>query len=315
MASYNYVESNNASYNPSANYNQLDVNANVGGLQAAIMTYSGFNGTGNPGWSIGGRLQAIGVTQDAIGVFATASGLGTGASPGSGYTSTVNYSAGGYFQGNGNWAFVSLDAATDRKIIGTGSVSEIISTPQHGRITLTCPESPEYWYIDYGSVQMVNGKAHVDLDPVLVDICVIDDNNPIKVICQPNMEYCNGVAVINKTEKGFDIVEMNGGTHSGEIDFQIVAKPKTNYGEGRFAQAPGPAWLKADEEPQAAKTENQLEGKKIFHWPADWDVYNYNPEDFVRVGDVIPAGPNMGKVKLGNGKYGPASATRYKLTD
>lgn len=304
MANYNYVESNNVTYNPNASYSQLDVNADVAGLQCAIMTYSGYNGSSNPGWSIGGRLQAIGNTQDAIGVFATASGQGWGAAPLSGFSSTVGYSAGGYFEANGWWSFVALDAATNRKIVGTGSVSEIISTENHGRITLTCPESPEYWYIDYGSVEMVNGKAHVDIDPILADVCVIDKNNPLKVICQPNMVYCNGVAVINKTESGFDIVEMNDGTHSGEIDYQIVAKPKTNYGEGRFPQAPGPAWMKSDQEPEAAKAENQLTGKEIYRWAKDWDVYNYNPEDYVQIGDVIPAGPHAGKIKLGNGKYG-----------
>ena len=314
IANYNYVVSSSTSYNPDASYSQLDVTANIPGLQSALMTYSGFAGTGNPGWSIGARLQAIGVSQDAIGVFASASGLGSGAAPTTGYSSTVSYSAGGYFQGNGNWAFVSLDAATDRKIIGTGTVSEIISTPDHGRITLTCPESPEYWYVDYGTVSMINGRAHVDLDPILIDICFIDEVNPLKVICQPNMEYCNGVAVINKTAKGFDIVEMNGGTHSGEIDFQIIAKPKTNYGEGRFPQAPGPAWLKADKEPTASKAENQTTGKDIFKWKSDWETYGYNPEDCVKIGDVIPAGPNMGKVKLGNGQYGNVSSSKTKIS-
>ena len=43
--------------------------------------------------------------------------------------------------------------------------------------------------------------------------------------------------------------------------------------------------------------------EKYFIGQQDHEVYKYNPEDYVSVGDVIPAGPNAGKIKLGNGKY------------
>ena len=55
---------------------------------------------------------------------------------------------------------------------------------------------------------------------------------------------------------------------------------------------------------QAAKAKNQPDPDKIFTWPADHIVYKYNPEDLVGIGNVIPAGPNAGKIKLGQGKYG-----------
>jgi hypothetical protein len=180
---------------------------------------------------------------------------------------------------------------------------------------MTCPESPEYWYIDYGSIQMTNGRAHVELDPILSDICIIDSANPLKVICQPNMEYCNGVAVINKSSKGFDIIELNGGNHSGNIDYQIIAKPVTNYGEGRFPQAKGPSYLYFKGDVERAKAKNQPDRSKVLRWDPDWKVYGYNPEDFVNIGDIIPDGPNAGKIKLGNGKYGnaiPADKTHLK---
>lgn len=311
IANYNYVESSAAGYNLSSSYSQLDVNADVGNYyEAAILALSQNSGAGTGGINVGGRFQADGVNQHAFGVYGWASSSVSG-----------NTSAGGYFYGQNtgsgfaNYSYVA-EESNNRKIEGIGSVSEIIPTKNYGRITLTCPESPEYWYIDYGSVKMVDGKAHVDLDPILVDICVIDAENPLKVICQPNMEYCNGVAVINKTASGFDIVEMNGGTHSGEIDFQIVAKPKTNYGEGRFSQAPGPSYVLLKGDVEQAKTKNQPDRSKVFRWEPDYKVYNYNPEDFIEIGDIIPAGPNAGKVKLGNGKYGTSvPAKRYSLTD
>lgn len=298
IASYNWTDNSAASsgFNPSSIYGHLVNSSDASGAfyENAVFGNSEFTGTGNVAYTVGGYFQGAGNVQDCRGVMGLAFG------------NTANNVQGGYFyaQGDGtNYSYVA-DNWNNRKITGTGGVSEIIPTKNHGRITLTCPESPEYWYIDYGTVKMINGKAHIELDPILIDICVIDDNNPIKVICQPNMEYCNGVAVINKTEKGFDIVEMNGGTHSGEIDFQIVAKPKTNYGEGRFPQGPGPDFLKKDMEPLEAKAKNQGNREKMYRWPNDWDVYGYDPEEMTPIGGVIPAGPNAGKIKLGNGKYG-----------
>jgi hypothetical protein len=228
--------------------------------------------TANLGWTYGGLFAAIGNAQDGYGVYGLYSGTGTAAR------------AGGYFYAtNGtttNYLYVA-DNVNNRKATGTGgAVSEVIPTKEYGRIMLTTSESPEYWYIDYGTVQLVNGKAHVDLDPILAEVSVIDANNPIKVIAQVNIPECNGVAVINKTAKGFDIVELRGGTSSGEIDYQIVVRPKTNYGEGRFPQGPGPGFLKSKDEPVAAKAKNQPDRSKTYRWPADWEVYGYNPLDY-----------------------------------
>ena len=302
IANYNLVQNGSATFNPSTVYGQLNVtNTALGGSQIAMR---GFNNrgtiTGNPGYSIGVEGLANSQNQDGIGV------------RGISY-SNATISVGGYFEGY-NYAGTSYayayvggrTAGANYKIYGTGTVNEIIPTPNHGRVTLTCPESPEYWYMDYGTIKLVNGRAHVTLDPILKDIIVVDAGNPLKVICQPGFENCKGVAVINKTESGFDIVELSGGTGNGDIDYQIIAKPKTNYGIGRFSQAPGPGYLKADAEPTAAKAANQPNPNGIFTWPADHIVYNYNPENYVGIGDVIPAGPNAGKIKLGNGKYGEA---------
>jgi hypothetical protein len=294
-----------------ANYSQLNVSIDKSGNQPAVKGYSNRTaGSGNSGYTIGGEFHGIGGSQDAFGVMAISS------TSGSANTET----AGGYFSasnsywGDSYYAYVA-DNWNGRKITGTGTVSEIVPTENHGRVTLTCPESPEYWYQDYGSVKLVNGKAHVNLDPILADIILVDEHNPLKVFLQVNVLDCQPVVVMNKTATGFDLVESNGGNHSGEIDYQLIAKPKTNYGEGRFPQAPGPAYLKADKEPKAAKAANQIDPSKIFHWPSDHEVYKYNPEDMVPIGEIIPAGPNTGKIKLGNGKYGdavPANSSNIK---
>lgn len=155
---------------------------------------------------------------------------------------------------------------------------------------------------------MINGKATIVLDPILADIIVVNDENPIRVFCTPvAMPYFNGVTIMNQTQNSIEILELNGGNHSGKLQYQLVAKPKTNFGEGRFPQAPGPSFLKADKEPIAAKAANNpKDGRNVYRWPSDHEVYKYNPEDMVNIGDVIPAGPNAGKIKLGDGKYGVA---------
>jgi hypothetical protein len=275
----------------------------AGAFKNAIYGYSNRGTTtGNPGYTVGVNGLANSQFEDGIGIV------------GRSFCSS-GFTLGGYFEGNTypgvnvGYAYVGgNDGFGATKITGLGAVAEIIPTPNHGRVTLTCPESPEYWYQDYGSVTLENGKAHVKLDPILVDVVFIDDKNPIRVFCTPvDMLYFNGVTIVNQTPTGFDLVELNGGNHSGKLDYQLVVKPKTNYGVGRFPQAPGPAWVKADKEPAAAKAKNNpKDGRKIFIWPAETETYNYKPEDLVGVGEEVQGGPHHGMIKMADGSFIPA---------
>ncbi len=300
IAGFYGVDNAGSTFNPPGLYGQLNVtNGALGGFQIALRGYMNRGTTaGNPGYSIGTSGFAISQNQDAFGVMGQVY-CGTTTRAG-GYFDASDYA--GVFQ---SYAYVGTTVGgVARKITGTAAVSEIIPTENHGRVMLTCPESPEYWYQDYGTVQLVNGKAHVELDPIMADIVVVNDSNPIRVFCTPvNMLYFNGVAVVNQTATGFDLVELNGGTHSGTLDYQIVVKPKTGYGEGRFPQAPGPAYAKADKEPAKAKAANQPSKRQIFYWPPDHVVYGYDPAEFCAIGDVVPAGPHAGKIKVGPGQY------------
>ncbi|NSW45670.1 MAG: hypothetical protein HPY79_07645 [Bacteroidales bacterium] len=270
IASYNYVDNASATYNPPALYSQLNVtNSSLNNWQIAVQGYSNRGTTaGNPGYTLGGHFTAVAQNQDAFGVTGVA------------YTNTSTR-AGGYFEAfdfsgtSQAYAYVGTTVGlTARKITGTNAVSEIIPTKNHGRIMLTAPEAPEYWYFDYGTVEMKNGKAIIELDPILADIIVVNDEYPIRVFCTPiSMPYFNGVTVIKRTNNTIELIELNDGNHSGMLDYQLVVKPKTNFGEGRFPQAPGPVGLK--KEPPAAKAKNQPDPSKIFHWPSDPEVYDY----------------------------------------
>ena len=302
IGSYNYVQNNTATFNPPAGYSQLNVTSTVlPGDHCAITGYSG-RGTiaGNPGFTIGVNAFADAQNQDAIGVQGAAfSNSNTRAG---GYFESYNY-AGALASQAYAWVGTNLGGVA-RKIIGTAAVSEVIPTAEHGRIVLTCPESPEYWYQDYGTVQLVNGHAHVQLDPILADIIVVSEQYPVRVFCTPvDMPAFNGVAQMNRTAAGFDLVELNGGAHSGTVDYQLVVKPKTGFGEGRFPQGPGPAWLKKDLEPAAAKTANQPDPNNIFHWPSDHETYGYDVAKVTPVGQRVVAGEHAGKFKVAEGVF------------
>ncbi|HEX2899232.1 MAG TPA: hypothetical protein VHS96_05880, partial [Bacteroidia bacterium] len=265
ISSYNLVDNASATFNPPGLYSQLNVtNATLGGDQIAVRAFSDRGTTGgNPGYTVGVEGLSNTQSQDAFAVQGIAFTNST--TRGGGYFESLNYA--GTSQA---FAYVGSTVGLARKITGTNAVSEIIPTPNHGRITMTAPEAPEYWYYDYGSVNLVNGQAHVDIDPIMADIVVIDANNPVRVFATPvGMLNYNGVTVMNQTSTGFDLVEVNGGNHSGKLDYQLVLRPKTGYGEGRFPQAPGPNYLKASEEPLACKAANQPDLNNIFYWPAD----------------------------------------------
>lgn len=302
IAHYSFVDNSTATFNPPASYAQLNItNGGLGGFQNALRGVLNRGTTaGNLGFAVGVNGLSLSQNEDAYGVSGTA--LSNSALRVGGYFEAYNY-AGGVANG---YAYVggTINGVTSIKISGTGTVAEIVPTQDHGRITMTCPESPEYWYQDYGTVQLVNGQAHVALDPILKDIIFVNDENPLRVFCTPvDMLEFNGIAVTNRDSTGFDLVELNGGSHSGTLDYQLVVKPRTNYGQGRYPQAPGPAWLKKDQEPASAKAANQPTERTIYHWPADWEVYGYDLDKVTPVGDIVKGGPHVGLFKVAEGVF------------
>ena len=86
--------------------------------------------------------------------------------------------------------------------------SAVIPTPEHGRIVLTAPESPEYWYQDYGTAELKDGKVHVDLDPILADIIMVDENNPIRVFCTPVPTSLAESSIRSSSVSDFNVAEI-----------------------------------------------------------------------------------------------------------
>ncbi|MBN1425017.1 hypothetical protein JXA88_10705 [Candidatus Fermentibacteria bacterium] len=107
-------------------------------------------------------------------------------------------------------------------LAGTGSKSCVVKTSQ-GPTLMYCQESPENWFEDFGEGQLVNGRSHIELDPLFLETVTIDEANPMKVFVELHDESCEGVAV-KKGHTGFDVVERKAGRSNGTFDYRVVAK-------------------------------------------------------------------------------------------
>ncbi len=138
-------------------------------------------------------------------------------------------SAGGYFQvetaGTANaWAYVAVrdNTGTIRKVIGTGTVSTIVPDVNGKLVTMSCPEAPENFFQDYGTGRLVNGRAHINIDPIFAKNIVVNQEHPLRVFIQLEGD-CKGVYVTNKTQNGFDVIELDGGTSNAPFTWTVTA--------------------------------------------------------------------------------------------
>ncbi len=103
---------------------------------------------------------------------------------------------------------------------------------------MSCQESPEVWFEDFGEGRLSDGKAHVELDPLFLQTVTINADHPIKVFVQLEGD-CNGVYV-EKGTTGFDVNELKGGSSNVSFSYRIVAK-RRGYEDQRLPVMTGPA--------------------------------------------------------------------------
>ncbi len=111
---------------------------------------------------------------------------------------------------------------TPRKIDGTGVAGTIVTNVSNEPILMSAVESPEILFTDYGIGQLVNGKAVIQLDPNYTHNIIVDSKNPMKVFIQLEGE-CNGVYVTNKSEAGFEVIELKAGNSNVPFSYEVVA--------------------------------------------------------------------------------------------
>lgn len=219
-------------------------------------------------------IGVVGVGNNLTGsIFAPATGagvVGTGTQYGiMGFaTTTVNTdgtviastngaaaSAGGYFEVQTagvaqTWGYVGVrdNGAVNRKIIGPGTVNTIVKDLNNKLVALSAPEAPENLFQDYGQAKLVNGRAHIDIDPIFAKNIAVNEKHPLRVFVQLEGD-CKGVFVTNKTPLGFDVVELDGGRSNTAFSYSITANRAdeinpdgsiARYSAERFPAAPGP---------------------------------------------------------------------------
>lgn len=187
-------------------------------------------------------------------------------------TSSVDGSAGGYFtNGSGAYAYAGArNLATNYKVIGSGTVSTIVSRPDGSLTTLFCPEAPEILFQDYGSGQLVNGAVHIELDPVFANAIFVSEDYPLRVFIQLEGN-CNGVYVDNKTKTGFDVIELQNGQSNVKFSWSVVANRADQVDKQgnivskhvgvRFPDGPGP--LESKELETTTKENKKSELKEV----------------------------------------------------
>jgi hypothetical protein len=251
---------------------------NVAGTYLGAGSGAAINGSGTGTLSVGKTVASgvgvIGIGNNLTGsIFSPAVGCGVsgvGTQYGiAGYaTTTVNTngnnngafngaaaSAGGYFEVQAagvaqTWAYVGVrdNTATLRKIIGPGTVNTIVKDLDNQLVALSCPETPENLFQDYGQGKLVNGFAHINIDPILAKNIVVNDQHPLRVFIQLEGD-CKGVFVTNKTATGFDVKELDGGSSNVSFSYSITANRAdemnpdgsiARYSAERFPAAPGP---------------------------------------------------------------------------
>jgi hypothetical protein len=117
-------------------------------------------------------------------------------------------------------------------LVCTGSVSGVTSVDGGKRtVAMAAIESPQNWFEDFGSSQLVNGVAVVTLDPDFIQ--TVNSQTNYKVFPVPNGD-CEGLYVTNKTANSFEVRELGGGTSSITFDYRITVLRK-NYENVRFA--------------------------------------------------------------------------------
>jgi len=155
------------------------------------------------------------------------------------YLSSVN----GYAFVGGRTNFMTLDFG----ILSGGAKSTMVPDENGKNRIMFCTEAPEVLFQDFGTAQLVNGRAHIELDPILVRNIYVSEDKPMKVFIQLEGD-CKGVYVTNKTNHSFEVVELNGGSSNVSFTWQIVANridtPDQNgmqgseYSKARFPIGP-----------------------------------------------------------------------------
>jgi len=145
-------------------------------------------------------------------------------------TGSTNDSWGGYFRDNeSTYCYTYIGGISEGikyKVLGNGTASTIVERPDKlSNVVMFCPEAPEILFQDYGTGKLENGHAVIVLDSIFAHNIFVDKTHPIKVFVQLE-GACNGVYVSNKSQHGFEVVELQNGASDVEFSWFVTATRK-----------------------------------------------------------------------------------------
>jgi hypothetical protein len=120
------------------------------------------------------------------------------------------------------FAIVSCTSSTPCEEYDNTAAGAGLKGPTQHRVVSYAPTEAEPVREDNGSAQLINGVAHVRLDPAFAN--VIDTHKSYLVFITPEGNS-HGLYVTDKTAAGFTAHENMGGTSTLAFDYRIVAKP------------------------------------------------------------------------------------------
>lgn len=208
-------------------------------------------GTASPAHKLDVRGSASGILTRSFNTHVSGTGLAASGNNITGYTATngsgiagngfsigvagfatnnANTAFGGYFWNDNVYAYVggwnlSNGSFTPYKIIGNGAVSTIVEGVNGDKLTMFTPEAPEVLFQDYGTAELVNGKAVIKLDPNFSKNINVSADHPLKVFITLEGD-CKGVYVTNKSDQGFEVVELANGSSNVSFSWMVVATRK-----------------------------------------------------------------------------------------
>jgi hypothetical protein len=104
----------------------------------------------------------------------------------------------------------------------TGQVKTLVSTKDGARQLETYSvQSSENWMEDYGSGQLQNGSATIQIEPAFAQ--TVNTGVEFHVFLTPGGD-CKGLYVTNKSAGSFEVHELGGGAATIPFDYKIVAK-------------------------------------------------------------------------------------------
>jgi hypothetical protein len=192
----------------------------------------GFSGTGVIG--IGASVSQVFAPVDDVGVFGQCEGgnlsagvYGLGGGHGAdGVRGEANapQSAGifgfGFQDGYAGFFFGRVTVTGDLDV--SGAKSAVVPFPDGTQHRLYCMESPESWFEDFGTGQLVNGRAQVQLDPGFASVVAANDYHVFLTEYEDN----NGLYVTGRTNTGFGVYAKTSPNASGTFSYRVVAKRK-----------------------------------------------------------------------------------------